>query len=418
MNLTNENSKRGGSMDIDPIRPSTLRELAATEQARCVSLFMPTHTAGSGSRQDPIRLANLLDEVHEQLKLQGMRRPDIESFLQPARQVVDQSSFWQFQGTSLAVYLAEGTSRMLRLPEALDESVTLGPHFNIKPIIGSLASSEPFYVLALTKDQARLFYGTRSDFEEVHTDQFPVSIEEIAGVREGETQLHHHSGLAPRGGRGDRGHRGDMGQSDYHGHGEGELKIESDVLHYLKSVAERVADYLYGDDAPLVLAANVSLVGLYHREHLGGRLVKSDHVESPDASPEHVLHQQAWKIVAPYLEADRVSLLERFGTAAANGKAAQGYGEVAQAAAQGRIDTLFFDPRATQLGWLSEHGTTVQMVDSKHEVQTAEIQPEDLVNLAILETLKTGGRAIPLAAARGREERNAVPQPPKAILRY
>lgn len=116
--------------------------------------------------------------------------------------------------------------------------------------------------------------------------------------------LQHHGGKPPRGGRGDRGFRGDSGQANYHGHGEGEQKIEADLRHYLKAVAAEVGHFLYGDETPLVLAADVSLFGWYCREHLRGRLVESGHVESPDALKPHELRDRAWKIVAPLLEAD------------------------------------------------------------------------------------------------------------------
>lgn len=407
-------------MDIDPIRPSTLNELATVEQDACVSLLMPTHVTGSEMRQDPIRLGNLLNRAEEQLISRGMRQTEIEDMLRPARAVIGQASFWQFQGSSLAVYLAKDMARMLRLPEAADESVTIGPRFNIKALLGATASSDPFYVLALTKEQARLYRGTRTDIEEVEAEGFPLIAAEVVGEREPHQELQHHTGAAPRGARGDRGYRSDAGQAMYHGHGEGELKIEADLMHFLKDVARNVADYLYGDDAPLVVSADVAVFGWYRREHIRGRLVESDHVESPDALKLHEIREEAWKIAAPALQADLAKLLDRYGTAAAAGKAAQGYGDVAAAAAQGKVDTLFFDPRAAQLGWLSDGGTKAHLVQRPDAITDdgKSVRIEDLVNRAIVDTLRGGGRAVPLAAARGREDRDAEPQPPKAILRY
>jgi len=405
-------------MDIDPIRPSTLNDLAATEQAHCLSLFMPTHATGSDSRQDPIRLGNLLDQLHEQLKAEGMRRPDIEALLKPARDEVKQSSFWQHQGAGLAIFLADGVSHFLRLPETVDESVTIGPHFNVKPLLGALASSEPFYVLALTKEQAHFYRGTRRDFEQVQNAGFPLSADEVVGVREPQQELQHHSGVAPHRARGDRGHRGDTGQADFHGHGEGETKLKADTLHYLKTVADRVGDYLYGLDAPLVLAADVSLAGLYRQEHTQGRLIETGHVDSPANLPASELRQRAWKLAAPALEADLSSLLNRFGDAASAGKAAQGVAEVASAAAQGKVDTLFFDPRATQLGWLDNGGSEAHLIQPPGVGEGHENQAEDLVNRAVIDTLRSSGRAVPLTASSGKDDRQDSPAPPKAILRY
>lgn len=400
-------------MNTDPIRPSTLSELAAVEQDRCVSLLMPTHPTGADSRQDPIRLENLLDNAHDQLKSWDMRRPDIEALLAPVREVVNQRSFWQYQGSALAAYLADGVVRMLRLPEVVDESVTIGPHFNIKPLLGSVASSDPFYVLALTEHRARLYQGARNDLFEIHNQGFPLAADEVVGVRDAEVQLQHDVGLPPRGGRGDRGHRSDMGQTGYHGHGEGETKIESDTIHYVKAVAERVANYLYGDDAPLVLAADNSLAGLYRREHSRGRLVDSEQLPSPDALQPHEIRERAWKIAAPLLHADRSTLLDRFGTAAAAGRSAQGFAEVAVAAAEGKIDTLFFDPRSSQPGRLTDGGTSASLVDADEAAERKDASIEDLVNRAIIDTLRASGQAIPLEPDLDRG-----PRPPKAILRY
>lgn len=302
---------------------------------------------------------------------------------------------------------------MLRLPEALEESITIGWHFNVKPLLGSVASSEPFYVLALTKGQARMYRATRTEFEEIPTDRFPLAADDVVGVREPQPDLQHHGGKPPRGGRSDRGHRGDAGQANYHGHGEGEVKLDSDQVHFIKAVAERVADDLYGDEAPLVLAADVSLFGEYRREHVRGRLIETAHVESPDGLKPQQIHQRAWQIAAPELQADLASLLDRFGTAAAAGKAAQGYSEVAIAAAQGKVDTLLFDPRAVQSGWISEDRTRTQLSDGPGGGDAHAGSVEDLVNRAVIDTLRSSGRAVPLAAAQGRDGRGAEPQPPK-----
>lgn len=426
-------------MDIDAIRPSTLKELAAVEQAHCVSILMPTHVAGSESRQDPIRLANLLDQVQCQLKERGLRRPEIEALLAPARARIGQASFWRAQGEALAIYLADGFSRTFRLADGVDEAVSVGPHFNIKPLLGALASSEPFYILALTKERARLYQGTRTELEEIQSELFPVSAADLVGIRESEPEREHHYGKPSPGSRGDRGFRSDTSPGNYHGHGAAELRLDADLMHFFKQVAERVATQLYDDATPLVMAADVSIFGWYRREHHRGNLIETDHVESPDALKPHELRERAWKIAAPALEADLAKLLDQFGTAAAAGKAAQGFDEVATAAAQGKVDTLFFDPRATRLGWLSDGGTAAHLVEATadngaqadapassdgrggagNDAGNGQVlQVEELVNRAIIDTLRANGRAIPLAAARGRDGRDSAPQPPKAILRY
>ncbi|WP_164101929.1 baeRF3 domain-containing protein [Candidatus Laterigemmans baculatus] len=399
-------------MDMDLIRPNTLADLAAIEQENCVSILMPSHPTGKDSRQDPIRLENLLNKAQEALKERGMRRPDIDSLLEPARDVLGQLSFWQHQGYGLAIYLAPGTARMLRLPEAVQESMTIGPRFNVKPILASVAASDPFYVLALTEERAKLFLGSQKELVEINASGFPITAEEVVAVRDPEVQLQSHGGAAPPGARGDRGTPSDAGQAHYHGHGEGESKLEADTVHYIKAVAERVASYLYQDDSPLILAADNGLAGLYRREHRRGRLLETGVAGSPDSLSLQDLRQRAWGIAAPVLEGDQSQMLDRFGTAAAAGKGAEGFAEVAEAAAVGKIDVLLFDPRAQQAGQLSEDGTSASLVDADEEAADG-AACEDLVNRAVVDTLRSSGRVIPLRYGTER-----APQHPKAILRY
>jgi hypothetical protein len=42
-----------------------LMELISEQKGICVSIYMPTHRAGSETQQDPIRLKNLLKEAEE-----------------------------------------------------------------------------------------------------------------------------------------------------------------------------------------------------------------------------------------------------------------------------------------------------------------------------------------------------------------
>jgi hypothetical protein len=394
-------------MDIDPIRPSTLQELAAVEQPRCVSILMPTHPTGKDTREDPIRLDNLLSTAQAQLKSRGMRRPAIEECLQPAREILTQTHFWQYQGSGLAIYLADQFSRMLRLPEPVSESVTIGPRFNIKPLLGAVASSEPFYVLAVTEMTSRLYRGSRSELVEIEQGGFPVARHDVVAERDPEEQLHHQSHGNPSQGRGQR------SEGIFHGHGEGEDKLESDTIHYLKAVAERAGTYLYGEESPVILAADDSLAGAYRREHRRGRLLKEGLPGSPDAMPLHEIRQRAWELAAPVLRDDQSALLDRFGSAAAAGRAAQGVRDVVLVASHGKIDTLLFDPRTSEPGRLSEDGTAALLASSSDLPPENDGTLEDLVNRAVVDTLRASGRVVPLQT-----EADAAPQPPKAILRY
>ncbi len=46
--------------EIDVVTIDTLAQLARNHEGPCVSILLPTHTAGPATRQDPIRFSNLV----------------------------------------------------------------------------------------------------------------------------------------------------------------------------------------------------------------------------------------------------------------------------------------------------------------------------------------------------------------------
>jgi hypothetical protein len=85
----------------------------------------------------------------------------VEELLQPARRLLDDSSFWQYQAEGLAVFLAAGTLRTFRVPVPFAELVVVAPGFHVKPLLALLTGDGLFYVLALSQNQVRLLVGTR-----------------------------------------------------------------------------------------------------------------------------------------------------------------------------------------------------------------------------------------------------------------
>ena len=56
------------------LSPEELKSVITEGHGPAVSIFMPTHRAGPGIQQDPIRLKNLLKQAEEQTS-QGETRP-------------------------------------------------------------------------------------------------------------------------------------------------------------------------------------------------------------------------------------------------------------------------------------------------------------------------------------------------------
>src|SRR5215207_5960712 len=114
----------------DLVQEQDVHELIEHADGTAVSIFLPTHRLPSESRQDPIRLKNLLDEAEDRLATVGLRSPQVREVLAPGRELLDQGWFWSHQSDGLALFLAPGFARNYRLAVDLPELVVVADRFH------------------------------------------------------------------------------------------------------------------------------------------------------------------------------------------------------------------------------------------------------------------------------------------------
>ena len=112
------------------------------------------------SRQDPIRLHNLL-EAQDVMAGSGMRRSQAGAVLDPARRLLEDSDFWRNIGSGLAVFAAPEYFRAVRLPLAMPAKVAMGSHFVVQPLLPLLADGGTFFVLAISAKSVRVLHCTQ-----------------------------------------------------------------------------------------------------------------------------------------------------------------------------------------------------------------------------------------------------------------
>ena len=105
-----------------------LRELIEVRDKPCVSIFLPTHSGGPETRQDPIRMKNLLTAARRRLAHQGWSDEQIGDLLSPATALLDDRDFWRHLKRGLVIYLSPTASRIwgteIELPEGEGTDVT------------------------------------------------------------------------------------------------------------------------------------------------------------------------------------------------------------------------------------------------------------------------------------------------------
>lgn len=298
----------------------------------CVSLFMPTHRSGDDTRQDPIRLKNLLGQAEERLVEKGMRTVDARTLLETARSLEGYSPFWRHLNDGLAMYLAPGVFRYYALPMPFTEQLVVAEHLYIKPLLPLLSGDGFFYVLALSQNSVRLLQGTRYSVGEVDLEGVPSSLADLLGDVQREKQIQFHT--RGSGGAGKR-------PAAFFGHGEMKDQAKQDILRYFRQIDAGLRDLLKDEQAPLVLAGVDYLLPIYQSANSYPHLLVEGIPGNPEQISAHELHGRAWQIVQPYFQKEQQEALSRFSELASAGQTSLDIAEIVSAAYHGRVLDLF-----------------------------------------------------------------------------
>lgn len=381
-----------------------LRQLADDCTEQCLSVFLPTHRAGKDTRQDPIRLRNLLDYGGDLLINAGLKHDAADDRLREARALLDDPSFWQQQYDGLALFIGPNVMRRFRVPITLPEQVAIGPHFHVLPLLPLLDESGQFYILAASGGLVRLLEATEGSVREVEVKELPRDISELMKFvddAEQHQQWHTQTQRAPVGG-GDR-------PAMFHGQGAAGNQTEDKIrLSELATLIDRaITNHMGASRTPMVLAAAEPLASIYHEVNTYQGLIdetvsgNTDHMSPPQ------IRDRAWPLVKPHMGAQRDKAMNWYEEAGKTGVRTDRLEEVIPAAFQGRIHTLMVTCDDHVWGRFDQAKQKIEVHQREHPGD------EDLVNLAAVLTAKSGGAVHAVDPQQMPERRQVM-----ALFRY
>ena len=365
---------------MDTFSRENLAELAGVKSHLCVSMFLPTHRSGPDSRpfatEDVIHWKNLVREADQRLRAAEISARDVDALLAPARALIEDSVFWQYQGDGLAAFIAPDLFRLFRVPIRFDLLVVVAPRFHVKPVLPLLVGDGRFYVLALSQNEVRLIEANRETAAEVDLATAPASLQEALRYDAPESQLQYHTAGPRTGGR---------RAAVFHGHGVGTDDRKDNVLRFCQQVDRGLGPVLRGGSAPLVLAAVESVAAIYRQKNTYRHLVEALVPGNPEGVSAMDLHARAWPLVEPVMRGARDAAMARYQAVSGTAKATNDLVEALRAAGDGRLDVLFV-PTGVQR-WGTFDDTTREAV--LHRSPRA--GDEDLLNDVAVRTVLDGG---------------------------
>ena len=352
-----------------------VRHLIADRGRGRVSAYLPTHVAGPGTRQDPIRLSNLLDEAEQSLAADLGRRT-ARRIIKDGRRLNRNEDFWLHQSRGLALFLSgEGDMRTFRMPITVKETVIVSDRFHVKPLIPLLSGDGRFYVLAISQARVRLFVASRDSIRELDVHDIPDSLRKAVGYDWQQKSLQFHT-IGTRGG-------GAGGGSMFHGHGAGADDSKKEVQQFFRAVDAGVREIIGYNRGPVVLAMVDYLRPIYRLVSKLPNLLAEGVAGNPDHRPAQELHELAWKLVAPGFEAGRREAATVYQEMAAGQpeRASTNLEEILPAAFGGRVETLFVADDVEAWGHYDPRTSLVLLHDARRPGDC------DLLDVAAAETL-------------------------------
>ncbi|MFW5774697.1 MAG: hypothetical protein ACOCW2_00285 [Chitinivibrionales bacterium] len=378
-----------------------LAGLITTQDGIHVSIYSPTHRKGLDVKQDRILFKNILGQAQKRLVDKGLKEWEAESFLQKAYQRIQDESFWQHQSDCLAVFITSDSYREYRLPMKSYQFLFTGDRFYVKPLIPLAGEDINYYLLAINQGRIRLFQGNRYGIDQVDIPDVPPNISEALSLDDPERQQQWHSETPPIVG----GRRAAM----FHGHGSGLDESNKRLARFYQKVDNGLRTYLQGRQDPLILAGVEHLIPLYREANTYPALMDEAITMNPSSVNETELHKRALSIVEPIVEQSRQAIVARYAELSGThtGGASKDLETILTAAHDGRVDSLFVANDRQQWGTF----------DAQHSLVSIhpDAQPgdQDLLDLAVVETLNTGGKVFAVETSRVPDKAAAA-----AVFRY
>ena len=360
----------------DNISKKELERLLGTSEPYCISIFIPTHPHGEDVLQgrDAQAFEVQLREIRKELESHSLSDKDIESRLHPLETLRGDSDFWREQTEGLAVFASSDLLKIIKLPMSVKPLHRLSSAFYLLPLVAVLKESQEFYVLSLELERIRLFKGKGESIMEIPLkDRIPERMEDRVGYDYEEKGLQFRSQHQAHEAAG------------YHGHAEADRDRKNEIKRFFRDVDKGIRPILQEEPAPLVLASQQYLAGIYRTVCTYPHLVDETLVANlSEAKPEELM-RKTLELLKPWTEKDRREKWDRFREFHGTGKATSQLSQILQAALEGRVDTLFIKKDAEAWGNFNTATGKMEMEEDPDAFTGS------LLNKALTLTLQQGG---------------------------
>ena len=355
----------------------SFRELLENEVAPCISIYLPVRRGKPQASENARRLKNLIRDTQDQLEKRYAKR-QYDSIIGKLRDLEDDPIVWEQPAEGLAIFASPKLFRVIPLARSVDEMAEVADSFHLKPLIRAQQFTGRFQILCLTQGNVMLYEGNHDRLDDVPLRNVPHTLVEALGDQLTEPQ-HTHSWHTGRG----------VNAPAVHGHHSRKDEIDLDLERFFRVIDRAILEnHSKPSGLPLILCAiskyHDRFRKLSHNTYLVPRGIKLD----PNSISIDRLHEEAWKIIAPYYRQQIEKVIEEYGRARAHQQGSEDPAQVAEAAAQSRVSTLLVDADKKIGGKIDPASGRVEFGD------LADPHFDDLLDEIAEQVIKTGGEVL------------------------
>lgn len=358
-----------------------LTELANYTNDRCISFYMETRktaNADANRQQGFIGFKNKLQQVTALLKEEQVEQTELERLLKPGYDLLRNEAFWSELSAGLAVFIADGYFRYLRLPIAPKDEIVINATFYLTPLIPVVTTRDYFYLLVLSKKQAKLYRSDAFGMQYVPVTGMPKGVEDVVHFEEKDDQdLFRTSTIGAGAG------------ASFHGIGTGRPEPKENLAMYFDEVDETLwKEVLHDENVPLLLAGVEYLIPIYKQVAKYKPIWEEAITGSLEYEDTQSLYALAREKMQSYFEERVEKALNAYGNQSATELTSSIPADVIPAAHYGRVAQLFAEKDAHIWGAFDEMNNQLT-IHEEHEQED-----ECMLDKAIIKTLLNGGEVF------------------------
>ena len=168
-----------------PFETLTLRDVRCCGRARppAVTILLPAYLPGSHARPLAARLKQAVSRITNELNLLGLSHHDIARLVAPVLSLTHEPIFRDGRKNGIALLIDRVGFHCYEIPADVQETVSVGNHFYLKPLLRWLTEPRSFLILELAQGKVRLIEAEGEAMREKPLPKgVPESFEQISSA--------------------------------------------------------------------------------------------------------------------------------------------------------------------------------------------------------------------------------------------